>query len=104
MWRSIAMLRALCLSCRCVLLSVGIVAAPGVVSTAPRRVGVLRACAATRPVLAVRAAFLGGGGDRSHSPSFSTTRTCAVNNGTGAEAAATAPSSADIGSNDGYSR
>ena len=37
------------------------------------------------------------------SPSFSTTRTCAVSNGTGA-AAATAPSSADIGSNDGYSR
>ena len=31
MWRSIAMLCALCLSCRCVLLSVGIVAAPGVV-------------------------------------------------------------------------
>ena len=65
MWRSIAMLCALCLSCRCVLLSVGIVAAPGVVSTAPRRVGV-RACAATRPALAVRAAFLGSGGDRSH--------------------------------------
>ena len=37
------------------------------------------------------------------SPSFSTTRTCAVSNGTGA-AAATAPSSADIGLNDGYSR
>ena len=37
------------------------------------------------------------------SPSFLTTRTCAVSNGTGAEAA-TAPSSADIGSNDGYSR
>ena len=37
------------------------------------------------------------------SPSFSTTRTCAVNNGTGA-AATTTPSSADIGSNGGYSR
>ena len=36
-------------------------------------------------------------------PSFSTTRTCAVSNGTGAAAAAAA-SSADIGSNDGYSR
>ena len=36
------------------------------------------------------------------SPSFSTTRTCTVSNGTGA-AAATAPSSADIGSSDGYS-
>ena len=37
------------------------------------------------------------------SPSSSTTRTCAVSNGTGA-AAATAPSSVDVGSNDGYSR
>ena len=37
------------------------------------------------------------------SPSFLTTRTCAVSNGTGAEAA-TAPCSADIGSDDGYSR
>ena len=36
-------------------------------------------------------------------PSFLTTRTFAVGGGTGA-AAATAPSSADIGSNDGYSR
>ena len=36
-------------------------------------------------------------------PSFSTTRTCAVSNGTGA-AAAVVPSSAEIGSNDGYSR
>ena len=37
------------------------------------------------------------------SPSFLTTRTCAVSNGTGAAAAAV-PSSADIDSNDGYSR
>ena len=37
------------------------------------------------------------------SPSFSTTRACAVSNGTGAEAA-TAPSSADIGSTDEHSR
>ena len=37
------------------------------------------------------------------SPSFSTTRTHAISNGTGA-AAATALSSADIGSNDGNSR
>ena len=36
-------------------------------------------------------------------PSFSTTRTCAASNGTGA-AAATTPISADVGSNDGYSR
>ena len=35
--------------------------------------------------------------------SLSTTRTCAVSNGTGA-AAVVVPSSADIGSNDGYSR
>ena len=38
------------------------------------------------------------------SPSFLTTRTCAVSNGTGAAAAATAPSSTGIGSNGGYSR
>ena len=37
------------------------------------------------------------------SPSFSTTRTCAVRNGTGA-AAAVVTSSAEIGSNDGYFR
>jgi hypothetical protein len=37
------------------------------------------------------------------SPSFLTTRTCAVSNGTGAAAAAT-PSSTDIDPNDGYSR
>ena len=37
------------------------------------------------------------------SPSFSTTRTCAVSNGTGA-AAAVVSSSADSGSIDGYSR
>ena len=36
-------------------------------------------------------------------PSFLTTRICAVSNGTGAEAAVV-PSSADIGSDDGYSR
>ena len=35
--------------------------------------------------------------------SISTTRTYVINNGTGA-AAATAQSSADVGSNDGYSR
>ena len=65
MWRSIAMLCILCLLCRYVLLSVGVVAVSGVVSTASRRMDV-RACAATRAALAVRAAFLGGGGDRSH--------------------------------------
>ena len=37
------------------------------------------------------------------SPSFLTTHTCAVRNGTGVEAA-TARCSADIGSDDGYSR
>ena len=37
------------------------------------------------------------------SPSFSTTRTCAISNATGA-AAATTSSSADVGSNCGYSR
>ena len=37
-------------------------------------------------------------------PSFLTTRTCALSNGTGAVAAAALPSSADIRLNDGYSR
>ena len=37
------------------------------------------------------------------SPSFLATRTCAVSNGTGAEAAVV-PSFANIGSDDGYSR
>ena len=37
------------------------------------------------------------------SPSFSTTRTFTMSNGTGA-VAATASSFADVGSNDGYSR
>ena len=51
--------------------------------------------------IAVRTARQGARQLFEDSPSFLTTRTCAVSNGTGVEAA-TAPCSADIGSDDGY--
>ena len=54
-------------------------------------------------IAAVRTARQGARQLFEDSPSFLTTRTCEVSNGTGA-AAATAQSSADVGSNDGYSR
>ena len=54
-------------------------------------------------IAAVRTARQGARQLFEGSPSFSTTRTCAVSNGTGAAAAA-APCSADIRSDDGYSR